>query len=302
VAGATAVLSGISVFVNSSAVHAFHSSTVYTAAKNLVATLVLAAVSAAAVAGRRWSRAAAHWTTRPARPERPRSWPRRLGLAYVGVVGGGIAFVLFFQGLAQMQATPAAFLRDSLVLWVALAAWPLLGERLSGWNLVAIAGLVGGQVAVLGGPGHLALGQGSLLVLTATVLWAVEVVVARWLLPGTSPAGLALTRMGVGSLVLLGWLTGTGKLGALVSLRPSQLGWVALTGILLAGYVATWFTALARARAVDVTSVLVASALVTAALGASAGTVNLASQGLGLALIAAGAAVVVWTWPRRQPA
>ena len=35
---------------------------------------------------------------------------------------------------------------------------------------------------------------------------------------------------------------------------PHQLGWVLLTGLLLSGYVATWMTALARARALDVTS------------------------------------------------
>ena len=52
-------------------------------------------------------------------------------------------------------------------------------------------------------------------------------------------------------------------------------------------------TALARARAVDVTSVLVASALVTALLQAAAGTTSLAPQALGLVLVAAGAGVVI---------
>ena len=48
---------------------------------------------------------------------------------------------------------------------------------------------------------------------------------------------------------------------AWVAVRRStagQLGWVLFTGLLLAGYVGTWMTALSRARAIDVTSILVA--------------------------------------------
>ena len=58
-------------------------------------------------------------------------------------------------------------------------------------------------------------------------------------------------------------------------------------------------TALARARAVDVTSVLVASALVTALLGAAAGTTSLAPQALGLVLVMVGAGVVLGASLRR---
>ena len=39
-----------------------------------------------------------------------------------------------------------------------------------------------------------------------------------------------------------------------------------VTGLILAGYVAIWFAALARAQAVDVTAVLVFGAVVTALL------------------------------------
>ena len=74
------------------------------------------------------------------------------------------------------------------------------------------------------------------------------------------------------------------------------------TGLLLAGYVGTWMTALSRARAIDVTSILVASALITAALQALAGTQPLAPEWLGLALIAAGTALVAWRMPRHTMA
>ena len=74
--------------------------------------------------------------------------------------------------------------------------------------------------------------------------------------------------MGVGSVVLLGWLGVTGRLGMLATLTAAQWGWVLLTGVLLAAYVATWFAALARAQAVDVTAVLVLGAVITALIDA----------------------------------
>jgi drug/metabolite transporter (DMT)-like permease len=300
VAGLTAATSGVSVFVNSYGVHAIKSAAVYTTAKNLVAAVVLALV---AVGARRMARGRSRSAaTRFVVPERsghsvtPESGPSRLlrwlCLAYVGLVGGGMAFVLFFEGLAATSATSAAFLHDTLVIWVAVLALPVLGERLRWWNGAAIAVLVIGQVAVAGGAGHLSADRGELLVLGATVLWAVEVVVAKILLRTLAPASLAVVRMGGGAVALLVYLAGTGGLHTLGALGGRQVGWALLTGLLLALYVGTWMTALARARAIDVSSVLVGSALVTALLQAMAGSASLSSQALGLLLIAAGTLLV----------
>ena len=311
VAAITALISGVSVFVNSYGVHAIAPPAVYTTAKNLIAAIVLAAVALSAhsqwsprrsVIGRRWitrptigptsrTRGGSEWG--------PWWW---LAIGYVGVIGGGVAFILFFDGLARTQATPAAFLHDGLVIWVALLAVPLLRERLSGWNLAAIAMLMGGQVAVLGGVGHLSFNQGDVLVLAATWLWAVEVVICKWLLSEFAPASISLIRMGVGSTVLLAYLAVTGSIAVLGDLSLSQLGWALLTGLLLAGYVGTWMTALARARAVDVTSVLVASTVVTSLLSAMAGTVPVGPEVLGLVLIVLGTAVLVRLDARRTVA
>ncbi len=220
---------------------------------------------------------------------------RWIGLAFVGIVGGGLAFVLFFDGLARTTATPAAFMRDSLVIWVAVLAVPFLHERLMWWNLAAIGLLVVGEVAVAGGVGHLAASRGEVLVLLATLLWAVEVVVIKVLLRDLAPAAVALVRMGLGAVTLIVYLMATGSLRTLVSLDATQVGWALLTGLLLSAYVATWVTALARARALDVTSILVGSALVTALLQAAAGTSSLAPQALGLVLIASGTTAVLWS-------
>ena len=303
VAGITAVISGISVFANSYGVHHVPSPSVYTTGKNLVAFLALGTGALAASGWRRRSTAmgdmATRWVAAPARIApadcSALTW---VGLAYVGIIGGGLAFVLFFNGLARTTATPAAFLHDTLVIWMVLLAAPFLHERAARWNIAAIALLVGGEVALSKGIGHLAWGSGTSLVLAATLLWAVEVVVAKKLLSAFAPATVSLVRMGVGSAALLAYLAVEGSLTSMFALNRGQLGWVLFTGLLLAGYVGTWMTALSRVRAIDVTSILVASALITAALQALVGTQPLAPEWLGMLLILAGTALVAWRMPR----
>jgi len=317
VAGVTALISGLSVFVNSYGVHSVTAPAVYTTAKNLVATVVLVG---GVLAARWWKRlrpdsAATRFVSVRGIGVGSRSAQaddvdrgvspvvailRWIGLAFVGIVGGGLAFVLFFDGLADTTATPAAFMRDSLVIWVAVLAVPLLHERLMLWNVAAIGLLVVGEVVVAGGVGHLAASRGEVLVLLATLLWAVEVVVIKVLLHDLAPAAVALVRMGLGAVTLIGYLMATGSLRALASLDATQVGWALLTGLLLSAYVATWMTALARARALDVTSILVGSALVTALLQAAAGTSSLAPQALGLVLIATGTTAVLWSGLRHR--
>ena len=310
-AALTALISGVSVFVNSYGVHSISEPSVYTTAKNIVATLVLGVIAMLAwgLHHRRAASAGGRFVTvtRASGSEGVsggwRAWgpARWVGLGYVGIVGGGIAFVLFFNGLARTSATPAAFWRDTLVVWVAVLAVPFLHERLKWWNLAAISLLIVGQITIERGVGHLAADRGEVLVLAATLLWAVEVVVAKVSLRDLAPAAVSIVRMGIGAITLVVYLAATGSLGTLLSLDAEQVGWALLTGVLLAAYVGTWMTALARARAIDVTSVLVGSALVTALLQAMAGTTSLAPQALGLVLIVVGAGVVLWVGLRRPP-
>ena len=227
------------------------------------------------------------------RPSQPRHWA---GLAVVGVFGGAVAFLLFFEGLARASATDAAFLHKTLLVWVALLALPLLGERLGAMHVAAIALLVVGQIGLAGGATTV-FGQGQLMVLGATLLWAGEVVVAKRLLADLSSWTVGLTRMGVGSAVLITWTLIRGEGGALTALTSEQWMWVLLTGVILAGYVSTWFAALSRAPAVDVTAVLVVGAVVTALLAAGVKGTPLVPQLGWLALVLAGASLAAL--PRR---
>ena len=290
---AAACVSGLTVFLNGYAVKHVHTTpTVYTTAKNLVAAVVLALgfLASGAVSTRR----------SPVPSGRaPRSvW---VGVGYVGLVGGGLAFALFFDGLSKTSATTAAFVQKSLVVWVIVLAVPLLRERVRAPQWSAVALLVAGVAVLNGGVGTLRGDKGPALVLAATLLWAVETVVAKRLLGWLTPATVGLARMGIGSVALLGWLAANAGLARLAHLGPNAWAWVLLTGALLAVYVGLWFAALARAQAVDVTAVLVFGAFVTAALGAGVQGTRLPNA-WGLVPVAAGVIVLAATWPRRRAA
>jgi drug/metabolite transporter (DMT)-like permease len=283
----TAAISGVAVFLNADAVRAFGNATAYTTAKNLVAAVVLLAVVGTG------SRTGARLT-------RPRSRGQWAGLTAIGLVGGSVPFVLFFEGLSRATSAQAAFLHKTLLVWVAVMAVVFLGERLSLLHYLAIGLLVVGQIGLIGGIGGF--GSAEAMILGATLLWSVEVVVAKRILAGVSSWTVGVARMGLGSVVLVGWVAVRGDLGLLTSMTTEQAGWVLLTGVLLAGYVGTWFAALKRAPAVDVTAVLVLAAPVTAALNAVADGVPLGPQLDWLAVLVAGGALAVWASQRARPA
>ncbi len=280
----TALISGVAVYLNGHAVKTFvaagFSPATYTTLKNLVAATLLLIVTTAAT-----RRTASSGFTRP---RRPRQW---IGLLFVGLVGGSVPFLLFFEGLARASSTQAALLHKSLLIWVAILAVPILGERLNAFHFGAIGLLIAGQIALAGGVTDLGFGQGEWMVLAATLLWAVEVIVAKRLLGDLSALTVGTARMGIGVVVLVGYGIATNAFAGMGGLTGSALAWVLLTGFVLTGYVTTWYAGLARAQAVDVTAVLVFGAVVTALLRNGFDGVTVASP-LGLVLVTCGVVAV----------
>ena len=273
----TAAISGFAIFINSYAVKEFDSPAVFTTLKN---TLVGAALLALLL--------------RPEhRAEARRLTPKRvLGLVSLGVIGGSVPFLLFFEGLARVDSGNAAFLHKTLFVWVAILAVILLRERLGRAQLAAL-GLLFLAQWMLGGPGTLG-GIGMAMVFGATLLWACEVTLARRLLSSTS-AGLAASgRMTIGAALLLVYLAITGKIGAVAELTVVQWAWVMGTSAVLLGYVTTWYAALRLAPATAVTCVLAVGAPITAILNAIAGRpVPTSEQLVGYAILLG--AVLIFT-------
>lgn len=257
----TAFISGVSIFVNKFAVGVITPPLVFTSTKNfLVGVLVLLVL----VLSGKWKKLS-----------RTRSHDRAKLLA-ISVVGGSLPFYLFFTGLAMIPAVNAAIIHKTLVLWVAVLAAPFLGERLSKLQGIAVLLMFLGNLMVGGFEGF-TFSIGELMVLAATLLWSAETILAKKVLSGVDPDIVTWSRMGVGSLFLMGaslFIAPRGLMGVF-SLTGGQLFWMSLTAVFLLGYVTSWYRALQHAPAVLVSSVLVLSTLITNVLSAVFITHNL---------------------------
>jgi drug/metabolite transporter (DMT)-like permease len=285
-AATTALISGVSIFVNGLVVKEFSDPVALTGARNALVGLVLLGILLASGGATE------------VRALRPR---QSAGLLALAVIGGSVPFILFFSGLAQATGPGAGLIQKTMFIWVAALAVVFLGESLGLAQIVALVALFAGTL-LIGPAGGLGAGPAELMILVATLLWSVEVIVARRLLggEGVSVRLAATARMALGALVIFGFLVASGRIGAVAAFSVQQWAIVAVTGALLLGYVTTWYAALQRAPASLVTAVLVGGALVTAVLATvRTGTVPAPTVEAGLGLLALGIGVVVWTAVRR---
>lgn len=282
---ATAIISGFAVFINGFGVTRWieiTDATTYTTLKNLVAGVVLLVV-----AGALTMRSSTRGLTRPT------SSRQVVGLSAVAVLGGAAAFALFFEGLSRASSAQAAFIHKTLVVWVAILAVGLLRESIRPGHVAAIGLLVVGQFVLIGGVGDVVFGVGEMMILGATLLWSIEVVIAKRLLADLSSLTVGVARMVGGVVILVVYGILFGGLGTIGALTWSHVGWILATGLVLAGYVGSWYAALSLAPAVDVTAILVGGAVVTAMLRAiTDGTPIAAPAGLVLLVLGVGLSVV----------
>ena len=248
---ATAVISGFSVYINKFAVMQMKDPFVFTTAKNVAVALMLFALLIAPKALPELKKLTA------------KQW---LLLGAIGAIGGSVPFLLFFKGLTLANAATAGFIHKTLFIWVALLAVPFLGERLNKIHVAALATLIGGNILLLGLPGSWAMGTGEVLVLVATMLWAVEAVIAKKVMASVSASVAAFGRMFFGGIIMLGYLGLTGKMTTLVALNSQQYFWIAATAALLLAYVSGYYAGLKYAPASVVASVLVIGSVITSLL------------------------------------
>lgn len=283
-----AVISGVNNFLTKIAVGSVGNPLAYTTLKNaLVAALLLSI-----------------FFLRPSRKEALLLTKKNIFvLGAIGLVGGSIPFALYFTGLAQTSALNASLIHKTLFLWVALLAIPFLREKMSRWQWLGI-GLVFASNLLVGGFVGFRYNQAELFILLATIMWAVENVVAKKGLQQMSSLLVATARMSLGSLVLFLLLALNGGLPSLASLRPEQWMWTLLTGVLLAGYVLAWYAALKRAPATYVATLLVPATLVTNILSAFFTTHSLSGWQIssGLVLTAGITLIIIFSRKFLRPA
>lgn len=248
----TAIISGFSNFIAKISVTVVKDPIVFTTLKNSLVAILL--VGVVLMLGR--------W--RELRTLSKSQWGR---LVAIGVIGGSIPFALFFLGLSQTSALNASLIHKTLFLWVLVFGATLLKERLTPMQWVGIAAIALANVFIGGFKGF-KLNLGELMILGATILWAVENIIAKITLRGVSSLTVAAARMIFGSLLLIGFVFVRGGGTSLLHLNAAQWSWTLLSSGLLLGYVITWYAALKRAPATYVATLLVPATLITNVLSA----------------------------------
>jgi drug/metabolite transporter (DMT)-like permease len=246
---ATALISGVSIFVNGFSVKMMDPSVFSFLKNSIVAVGLLGFILAAGeMPGIRALKA--------------RQW---FYLALIGFVGGCVPFLLFFNGLDLAGSSAGSLIHKSMFLFVTVGAFIFLKEKLNAKILLAAVILLCGNALLIKGDLS-GFGLGHALVLAATLFWAAENVIAKHLLKNTSGNIVAAGRMVFGAFFMAIYLGVTGQLGSLASLTSGQLLWTLIPTLFLFGYVLTWYNGLKKVSVSLATVILLAGAPITTLL------------------------------------
>jgi drug/metabolite transporter (DMT)-like permease len=272
-----AIISGFSIFINSYGVKGFDSS-VFTFSKNIVVAVLLFAI----ILGlgkfnelKKLSR---------------KNW---LQLSAIGFVGGSVPFLLFFKGLQLTTSSTSAFIHKTMFLFVAIMAIIFLKEKLSKSIFIGALLLLIGTYLMIRPDFNLSTAQ--LLILAATILWAAENVISKYVLKELSGTVVAFGRMFFGALFILAFLIVTDKSSYIVAISFSQFLWISFTSVLLFLFVFSFYNGLKSVKATTAASILVIGAPITSLLQVIFQNVVLSiSDVFGIIFICSGTILIIW--------
>jgi drug/metabolite transporter (DMT)-like permease len=221
-------------------------------------------------------------------------------LISIGIIGGSIPFALFFTGLSMTSAVTGALIHKTLFIWVAFLAIIFLREKLSFIQMVGYVLVLWGGMWVSGFNG-IHFSRGELMILGATILWAIENVIAKKTLTTIPSEIVGWSRMAIGSIVLIGIVVWQGNINQIFTLSLSNFYAVIIGATFLTGYVLSWYKALSKAPATVVSSVLSLSTIITGLLSTKFLSTKLTFPDItSFALIAAGVFLISWLWYKRS--
>lgn len=223
-------------------------------------------------------------------------------LLAIGMIGGGLAFLLFFTGLKLTTGGRAAFLHKTLPLYVTILAVIFLKERISRNQLIALVLMFVGTVTLYSAsinPADLWTNPqlGDALIILATLFWGVENVIARkaMLLKETNFI-VTFGRMFFGALFLFGAVLLLGKWDLLFALQPHQVMNLLASTAILFGFVLTYYASLKYINVSKAATILLLAPVITLLLGIGfLGEPAPVLQLAGSAVILIGAAVILRT-------
>jgi len=187
-------------------------------------------------------------------------------LLLIGIIGGGIAFALYFSGLALTTSGRAAFLHKTLPVYVAVFAYLFLKEKVTKRQNIALLLMLIGTFSILAGgvnPAQLWTdpSTGDLLVLVGTILWGVESTIAK-------KAMLKEESKFFGGVFLFGIVLLMGNLDVIMSLSAQQVTNLLVSTTFLFGYVLFWYASLKYINVSKAAVILLFAPVISLSLGA----------------------------------
>jgi drug/metabolite transporter (DMT)-like permease len=245
----TAIISGVSIFVNNFGVKGIDSA-VFTFAKNIIVAVLLLSIILGLKEFNNLKRL------------NRKDWSV---LLLIGLIGGAIPFVLFFKGLQLTNGAAGSFVHKLMFVFVAILAVIFLKEKLS-WKIwIPATILLVGNFFLLQLT-NFELNLGMALVLVATLFWSVENVISKHVLKTIEPKVLAFGRLFFGSLFIMAYLVFTDKFSLIYNLSWSQFSWILVTVPFLLLYTLTWYSGLKHVKVTTATSILLLGAPITTIL------------------------------------
>lgn len=199
-------------------------------------------------------------------------------LIIIGAIGGALPFYLFFSGLSQIPAITGNLIHKTLFIWVGILAVIFLREKLKpihilSYLLIFLANSYFVKVTF-------SFGTGELMVLSATLFWATENIIAKKVLKNVSSELVALFRMGIGGLLLMATTLLTGKGTSFLTLDLNMLIVIFVGGSILFFYNYFWYKALKYAPASIATLLLTFSVVIGNVLNGSFAGVKITTDNI----------------------
>jgi drug/metabolite transporter (DMT)-like permease len=183
-------------------------------------------------------------------------------LVLIGLIGGSIPFLLFFKGLQLTTAGESSFIHKTMFVFVSIMAVMFLREKLTKKVIIPALILLVGNFLLLS-INNFSLSYGNLLILIATLFWSVEIIIAKKVLKRLNSDIVAFGRMFFGSIFILIFLIFTNQLSLINTVNYNNIGWILITSLFLFAYVFTWYKALKFTEASLATAILLVGGIVT---------------------------------------
>ncbi len=187
-----------------------------------------------------------------------------LTLLFIGFFGGGVAFALFFSGLARLSAVEGNLIQKTLFLWVIAFSWIFLKEKSTKFSLFGYVFVTLGTL-VIGGV-FPKINSAVLMVLSATLIWALESIAVKKMLSTIHPETLAFLRIALGIPVLFLLVFMEGKSGSVFTSKTFQVWPIITSSLFLIAYMTSWYQALKRIPVIAGTAVLAIAPFITTLL------------------------------------